>query len=189
MEVNHRGLYGAVPETVFHGLDVLSIFQKVCGERMTERVGCKPRVKPGARKASLSRERMKWLSMGPQRRNVKNEIHARVMFAVGFQNGQRLAGDRHDPIIDALATFDVDHSGWKSMSVHLRLNDFKCTEASIVRSLKTVPWYTIHMNGANPLPVQSTSPVEASCPVGSAEGQGRGVLHNPKCGGNTSIHK
>jgi hypothetical protein len=47
VEVGHRGLYGAVAKTVFYGLDILSIFQKMCCEGMAERVSGKLRVKTG----------------------------------------------------------------------------------------------------------------------------------------------
>src|SRR5690554_287278 len=70
---------------------------------------------------------------GPVRAvTFKYEIHARVTFAVGFQNDQSLARDRHDPVLAALTTLDVDHPPMEVYVGPLKVTCFKCAEAAIV---------------------------------------------------------
>jgi len=115
MKLDHRGLYGAVAKTVFYGLDILSIFQKMCGEGMAEHVSGKLRVKPGTRQSFPKPRAYKmivdWLV---RTETFKYEIHARVTLAIGLQDNQRLARDRDNPVLEPLSHSYAFRRGEKS---------------------------------------------------------------------------
>ena len=84
-------------KTLFYGLDILSIFQKMCGERVAERVSGQLRVKTGTRQSFSKPRAYKMIVDWPIRTETfKYEIHARVTLAIGLQDNQRLARDRED---------------------------------------------------------------------------------------------
>ena len=110
MEVDHRGLYGAVAETVFHGLDVLPVFQQVGRERVAKGMGGESRVKPGARQDFFEPHTDEMVVDRPVRsESLEHKAHARVAFTVGLQHEKRLVRDGDNPVLAALAALDVDH--------------------------------------------------------------------------------
>ena len=110
MEVDHRGLYGAVAKTIFHGLDVLAVFQKVGRERVSERMGCEPRVKTGSRQGFFKPHTDEMVVDRPVRtETLEHKAHARVTLPVDLQDNKRLARDGDNPVLAALAAFDMDH--------------------------------------------------------------------------------
>ena len=128
-----RDRYGAVAKTVFYGLDILSIFQKMCCEGMAERVSGKLRVKTDTLQSFSKPQAYKMIVDWPVRTETfKYEIHARVTLAIGLQYNQRLARDRDNPVLAALATFDVNHLPMDVYVCPLQVACFKSTKAAIV---------------------------------------------------------
>jgi len=133
MKVDHRGLYRTMAKTLFYGLDILSIFQKMCCEGMAERVSGKLRVKTGTLQSFSKPQAYKMIVDWPVRTETfKYEIHARVTLAIGLQDNQRLARDRDNPVLAALAPFDVNHPPMDVYIGPLQVACFKSTKAAIV---------------------------------------------------------
>ena len=126
MKVDHRGLYGAVPKTVFYGLDILSIFQKMCGERVAERMSCQLRVKSGTLqnffKARAYKMIVDWLV---RTETFKYEIHARVTLAIGLQYNRVLPEIGTTLSLPPLPRLMWTIRRWMSISVHFRLHASK----------------------------------------------------------------
>jgi hypothetical protein len=62
----------------------------------------------------------------------KYKIHARVTLAIGLQDNQRLARDRDNPVLAALAPLDVDHPPMDVNICPLQVACFKGTKPAIV---------------------------------------------------------
>lgn len=133
MKIDHRGLYGAMAETIFYGLNVLPAFQKMCGVRMAECVSGELRVKPGTRQGFFKPQAYEMIvDRFVRAETFKYEIHTRVTSAIGHQHDQRLARDGDNPVLAALAALDMNHPPMEVYICPLQVACFKSTQAAIV---------------------------------------------------------